>query len=299
MQAAAVDGGEGGSPTSLRWMSDRPVAVVTGASRGIGRSTAIALARAGYDVVITARSVTATSVPFAGTTHNDPDAGAVLPGGLPEVAAAIEAHGARCVCVPMDLTDRDSVTAAAAAMVAAFGRVDVYVNNAIYQGPGLNDSVMATLAEDVDRVVAADTITPLILVHAALASMLERSGGVVIHLTSGAATLAPRAPFGQGGWGLAYAIAKGGAHRMVGVLHVELAASGIRAYNLNPGHVVTEVGRARAQRAGSEATGQSPEIPAAAMVWLALGSAEAKALAGTDVVARDVVKQFGLEVIGA
>jgi NAD(P)-dependent dehydrogenase (short-subunit alcohol dehydrogenase family) len=236
------------------------------------------------------------SVPFAGTTRDDPDAGATLAGGLPEVAEAIEACGVRCARVAMDLTDRASVAAAAQASVAAFGKVDVYVNNAIYQGPGLNDPAMLTTVEQVDHVVAADTITPLIFVHAALESMLAHGGGVIIHLTSGAATLAPRAPFGQGGWGLAYAIAKGGAHRMVGVLHAELAGQGIRAYNLNPGHVVTEVGRARASRAGTEATGQSPEIPAAAAVWLANDSAETRLLAGTDVVARDVVKLHDLVV---
>ena len=277
-------------------MSNRPVALVTGASRGIGRSTAIAFARAGYEVVITARSTTAMSVPFAGTTHDDPDAGAMLAGGLPEVAAAIEACGVACVSVAMDLTDRASVTAAAQASVEAFGRVDVFVNNAIYQGPGLNDPVVETVVDLVDRVVAADAITPLILVQAVLPGMLERGGGVIIHLTSGAATMAPRAPFGKGGWGVAYAIAKGGAHRMVGVVHAELANAGIRAYNLNPGHVVTEVGRARAARAGTDATGQSPEIPAAAAVWLALESAETRMLAGTEVVARDVVKLHGLAV---
>ena len=277
-------------------MSDRPVVVVTGASRGIGRATAIGFARAGHDVVITARSTTASSVAFAGTTRVDPDAGATLAGGLPEVAAAVEAYGVRCACVSMDLTDRESVAAAAQASIAAFGRVDVYVNNAIYQGPGINDSATALTIDLVDRVVSADAITPLLFVQAVLEGMLERGSGVIIHLTSGAATLAPRAPFGQGGWGLAYAIAKGGAHRMVGVLHAELAASGIRAYNLNPGHIVTEVGRARAARVGADPTGQLPEIPAAAAVWLATETDETVALAGTDVVARDVVRQFNLAI---
>jgi NAD(P)-dependent dehydrogenase (short-subunit alcohol dehydrogenase family) len=275
-------------------MGDRRVALVTGASRGIGRSTALGLAAAGYDVVVTARSTTADSVAFAGTTTQDPDAGATLAGGLPALAAGIGALGVRCATVAMDLTDRDSVSAAAAAALDAFGRIDVLVNNAIYQGPGINDPILETTLDLVDRVVAADAITPILLVQAVLPGMVERGDGAIIHLTSGAATLAPRAPFGRGGWGLAYAIAKGGSHRMAGVLHAEFGGHGVRAYNLNPGHVLTEVGRARAARSGAEPTGQSAAIPAAAAVWLAEPTDETRALAGSDVVAADVVRQYGL-----
>ncbi len=275
-------------------MGQQRAALVTGASRGIGRSTALRLARAGFDVVVTARSVDADSATFAGTIQSDPDQGALLAGGLPSLVAEIESLGGRCVPVAMDLTDRVSVAEAGRAALAAFGRIDVFVNNAIYQGPGINDSVLATDVGLVDRVVAADAITPLILVQTVVPGMVERGSGAIIHLTSGAATLAPRAPFGQGGWGLAYAIAKGGAHRMAGVLHAEFAKLGVRAYNLNPGHVLTEVGRARAARVGNQPTGQSAEIPAAAAVWLAEDNDLTWALAGGEVVALDLVERHGL-----
>ncbi len=277
-------------------MGDRKVAVVTGASRGIGRATAIGLAEIGYDLVVTARSTTGDSSSFLGTTQGDPEAGVALPGGLPSLVADVEALGRQCVSVALDLTDRAVVAAAAEQMVAAYGRVDVFVNNAIYIGPGINDRVMATNLDLVDRVVAADAITPLLMIQAVLPGMLERGDGAIIHLTSGAATLSPRAPFGEGGWGLAYAIAKGGAHRTAGVLHSEFGKRGIRAYNLNPGHVLTEVGRARAAKTGAEPTGQSAEIPAAAAVWLAVDNDETRALAGTDVVALDLVRKHQLHV---
>ncbi|MCU1400865.1 MAG: short-chain dehydrogenase [Acidimicrobiales bacterium] len=280
-------------------MGHRPVAVVTGASRGIGRSTALGFARAGYDVVVTARSTTADGAAFAGTTLDDPDAGVTLPGGLPSLVAEITELGVGCVSVAMDLTDRTSVASAAQACLTAFDRVDVLISNAIYQGPGINDPALTVGIEMIDRVVSADAITPLILVQAVLPGMLERGSGVIVHLTSGAATLSPRAPFGKGGWGLAYAIAKGGAHRIVGVLHTEFGPAGVRTYNLNPGHVVTEVGRARSARAGTQATGQSPEVPAAAAVWLAADNDDTRALAGTDLVALDIVKRFGLSTDAA
>ena len=268
--------------------------MVTGASRGIGRATALALAQQGFDLVVTARSVTAAGSTFEGTSRDDPDAGKVLPGGLPDVIAELEAAGARCVAIAMDLTDRGSVRAAGDAALAAFKRVDVFVNNAIYQGPGINDPVQTSALALVDRVISADAVTPLLLVQAVLPNMIKRGSGVIIHLTSGAATLAPRAPAGQGGWGVAYAMAKGAAHRMVGVLHAEFAQAGVCAYNLNPGHVVTELGKVRAARIGAAATGQGPEIPAAAAAWLAAGSEPAKALAGTDVVALDLVNEYAL-----
>ncbi len=277
-------------------MGNRRVALVTGASRGIGRATALGLARDGYDIVATARSITAEAVAFDGTSQDDPDRGAMLRGGLPSLVAEIEALGVSCTPLALDLTDRASVARAAEASVDAYGRVDVLVNNAVYVGPGINDLIVDADLDLVDRVVMADAITPILLVQAALPGMLERGAGVFIHLTSGAATLTPRNPAGKGGWGLAYAIAKGGAHRMVGVLHAEFKTSGVRAYNLNPGHVLTEIGRARSARTGNDPTGQSAEVPAAAAVWLASDRAEARALAGTDVIAQDLLAEHGISL---
>jgi len=89
-------------------------------------------------------------------------------------------------------------------------------------------------------------------------------------------------------------MAKGSAHRIAGVLNAEYADRGVRAYNLNPGHVTTDAMRERAKRMGVEPTGQSAEIPAKAAAWIVAGSPDAVALAGKEVVARDVVTTFNL-----
>ena len=105
--------------------------------------------------------------------------------------------------------------------------------------------------------------------------------------------MTPRAAAGEGGWGLAYAMAKGAAHRIAGVLHAEHARDGLRAYSLNPGHVTTEVMRARAEREGRKVTGGGPEDVAAVIDWLVEGGPDAVSLSGGEVVARDVISRLG------
>ena len=108
----------------------RPVAMITGASRGIGRAAAIDLAEAGFDVVITARTER------EGEGRSDIDDGLALPGSLESTAAAIVATGAEVLAVRMDLLDRSSVMAAVAAAYERFATIDLLLNNAVYQGFG-------------------------------------------------------------------------------------------------------------------------------------------------------------------
>lgn len=275
-------------------MTEPRVVMVTGASRGIGRATALALAERGHHLVLTARNVSG-GARFDGTSVNDPLAGVSLSGSVEEVAAECRAvadrtgSGARVVCVAMDLADEKSVRAAADTALRAFASVDCLVSNAIYQGPGVNDRFRDVSMELLRTVIEGDAVAPLILLKEFLPGMIAGRRGVFVHLTSGAATLAPRAPAGEGGWGLAYAMAKGAAHRIAGVLHAEHARDGLRAYSLNPGHVATEVMRMRAEREGRPATGGTPDDVARAIDWLIAGGPDAVELSGREVVARDVI----------
>src|SRR3989304_4154345 len=92
------------------------VAVVTGASRGIGRAIAIEFARAGADVVVTARS--------------SEKAPSKLPGTIEETAREVEAAGGRALAVPMDVTDEAQGQAMAQRTLEEFGRGGILVNNA-------------------------------------------------------------------------------------------------------------------------------------------------------------------------
>ena len=107
-----------------------------------------------------------------------------------------------------------------------FGRVDVLVNNAIYQGPGTMDRILDLPLELAERCLVGDYLHPLLLTQLVLPGMLERGEGRLVNMLSEAAFTTPPAPAGQGGWGVAYAAAKAAFHRVTDMCHVEFAVPG-------------------------------------------------------------------------
>ena len=247
-------------------MSDRRVALVTGASRGIGKASALALAEKGFDLALGARTV------HAGEGRDDarPDA-EPLPGSLEETAAAVEAHGVRALPVRMDLHDRGSLTSAAAAVLDAWGRIDVLVNNAVDTGPGSMTTVAETTMDDYQRKLEGNFLAQLVLIHAVLPHLLERGSGTIIDITSAAGITDPPAPAGEGGWGLAYAASKAAFHRVAAHLAVEFGPRGIRAFNVEPGMVMTEKMAMNQKAMGLENKFPvaPPSVPASVVAWLA------------------------------
>lgn len=245
------------------------VAFITGASRGIGRETALAFARAGFDVAISARTVEERE----STAHRLCDAqGVPLAGSLNSTAAAIRALGRKALVVPMDLLDSASVLAAGQAVLAALGRIDVLINNAIYQGRDLNSAFMSLQPQTMQRVFQGYVLAPLLLTQTVLPGMLERGAGVVINVTSGAGEGDPPVAAVDGGWGYAYGAGKAAVSRVSGVLAAELGEQGIRAFTLNPGVVTTDALKATIGENGLLALRigtAPPQVPAQVMVWLA------------------------------
>jgi NAD(P)-dependent dehydrogenase (short-subunit alcohol dehydrogenase family) len=247
----------------------RRIALVTGASRGIGKASAIALAAAGLDVAITARTVReGEAIDESGSTR-----GETIPGSLETTALQIEAAGGRALPIQADLLDRASLVSAAQRVLDEWGHVDVLVNNAVHTGPG---SMERFLDLDIDIVAAkleANVIAQLVLIKSILPGMLERGGGTIIDITSAVATSDPPAPTGEGGWGLGYAVTKGAFHRVAGILAVELGPQGIFVVNVEPGYVLTErmlLGQERLGLAG-RFPGAPPSVPGAVVAWLAGG----------------------------
>jgi NAD(P)-dependent dehydrogenase (short-subunit alcohol dehydrogenase family) len=214
-------------------------AIVTGASRGIGRATAIALAKRGYDVAITARTV------HEGDVANRPEADALpelksVSGSLDSTAAAIEAVGSRAVPLVLDLLERDSLQPVAEAAIKVLGHVDVLVNNAIYVGPAGNNLFLDTPPEELENRLFGNVTAQLLFTQPVLRHMVERGGGTIANITSAAGYWKPPAPPGEGGWALSYGVSKAAVTRIAAQILVEHRRHGIRVFSLQPGPVATE-----------------------------------------------------------
>jgi NAD(P)-dependent dehydrogenase (short-subunit alcohol dehydrogenase family) len=267
-------------------MGEKKVALVTGASRGIGRCGALSLAGRGYDVVITGRTV----------HEGDGRVGTVtIPGSLDKTASEIEAAGARVLAIPMDVTDRDSIRAAYERAVGEWGRVDVLVNNAPYSGGGSEAKVLDIDLDTALRMVEGNYVNQLFLTQLALPAMLERGSGTIIDLGSGSALVPPPAPAGEGGWSLAYCASKAAFHQMAVVIDVEFRAKGIRAFTMEPGYTVTERSLAMQHEDtyAKHFAGDPPEVAGAVIGWLADEPAADKFL-GKMVHAQGICRKYDL-----
>jgi 3-oxoacyl-[acyl-carrier protein] reductase len=193
---------------------DGKVAIVTGASRGIGLATARLLAAEGARVALTYRS--------------DRDAGECA-------AAEIRKQGAHAVSLGLDLGSIDSIRAATEAVIAEWGRVDVLVNNAVEfpttkSGPARFDRV---LADDWQRLIPVNVHGPFAAIQAVLPSMLRGGWGRIVNVSSIAAD------DGMSGYGW-YAVAKASLHGLTRTLGRELSRAGILTNAVMPGPTLTE-----------------------------------------------------------
>lgn len=249
------EGGKGG--TGRR-------ALVTGASRGVGRACVLALAEAGFDVAVLARTAEdgqGYDVAHDGTRRS-------LPGSVAGTAGLVRAMGRQALEVPVDLTDLDAVRAAAGAVLDVWGGVDVLVNNAIYTGRGAQAPVLEVSLADLTDEMTVDVLAPLALISALVPGMVDRGGGSVIDVTSAAAYVDP---LEMGSYGVGYAVGKAGLFKVAGILAVELGDRGIRAYNVHPGFILTErMALHMAEVAGLDAgRAAPPEVCGSVVAWLA------------------------------
>lgn len=274
---------------------------MTGASRGIGLQTALALAAAGFDVAISGRTVVEGDGTIAPRASTDPTGDAVLlpvPGSLEATAREIAALGAECLIVPMDLSDPMSVAAATARVHSTWHVLDLLVNNAFVHRP--QQAFLDVTAESLRESWEGNFLHQVLLVQYVLEPMLLRGAGTIVNMASSSATYDPPAGPGAGGWGLGYAASKAAFGRMAGSINAELGERGIRAFNVDPGFVVTESALARG---GTESIAESGGYPSAdpaasgqAIAWLAT-SPDADRLLGKIIWAPKLAEDLRAKVV--
>ncbi len=194
------------------------VIVITGASSGIGRATALQFAGKGATVVLAARREEA----------------------LRDVAAECEALGSRALAIPTDVTDEAAVEALARSAVEQFGRIDVWINNA--------GVTMYGLFHDTDvrsnrRVVEVNLLGVIHGSHAALTYMRERGSGVIINMSSGFGKFAAA-------YQAAYVATKFGVRGFSEALRLDLKGTGIEVCTVMPTSIDTPIYRYAANYTG-------------------------------------------------
>jgi hypothetical protein len=202
------------------WPLKERVVVVTGASSGIGRATALAAARAGAQVVISARR-----------EHR-----------LQELAAEIRRLGTHAHIFPLDFSDHAAATYLITASIVRLNRIDVLVNNAGY---GLYLRIEDAHPDDYERLFAVNVLSPLAAMRAVVPHMRKQGEGHIVNVASLAAA---RGVAGMG----AYSATKAALVRATEALRVELHGSGVRASVVSPGPVRTEFFAAAEERGGAK-----------------------------------------------
>jgi gluconate 5-dehydrogenase len=190
------------SDTSLFDLTGR-VAMVTGASRGLGQTFARALARAGADVAITSRSLAS----------------------LASFSREIEAKGRRAVPIELDVRDEASIRRAVETAVGAFGRVDILVNNA---GCNVRKRAADITWEDWNLVLDTNLRGPFFLAQAVARHMIPRGSGRIINIGSVTSV------FGYAGLG-PYGASRGGIRQLTMSLADDWGRHGITVNCLAPG----------------------------------------------------------------
>ena len=189
---------------------DRRASIVTGASSGIGRATAIALAAAGHPVVLGARRVDRCE----------------------EIAVAIRREGGEALALPLDLLDTGSINAFSDAAEDRLGPIEILVSNA---GDVQPITTVGARPEEFARQLGVNLLGAQALVHRVVPHMLERGRGDVVFVTSEVA-LSPRT------YMAAYVASKAGLEGFAQAMAMESEGTGVRVGIVRPGPSSTEQG---------------------------------------------------------
>ncbi len=259
------------------------VALVIGASRGMGKRMALELAGEGADIVIAARTERPGQSETSGTIH--------------QTAEEVRALGRRAAPVRVDLASSAEIETMFAKALAAFGKIDILVHSVQYMGPGYLSMFLDTPVEELEVQLRVNLLSAMHATRLAARHMAERGGGTIVLITSAAANLEnPNMP-GNGSTGLGYPTTKAGLNRFVLAVDKELRPHNVAVIAVDPGFTLSE--HVREGAVDDVYCGwpiewaHGVEVPASTVRYLCT-QADPMEHAGKVVVAADFVKEHRL-----
>jgi citronellol/citronellal dehydrogenase len=250
------------------------IAIVTGASRGIGKAIALGYAYEGATVVVAARSESAPSER--------------LPGSIHETVAEIEDRGGRALAVRLDVTDEASVSALVETTVAHFGRIDVLVNNAAVDFPS---PVIDMPLKRWELVLRVNLTGPFLCSRAVLPIMIAQGRGSIINVTSEAGS---ERGSGTVGYSSIYAASKAALDRFTWALAAEVGRHNIAVNALKPSKVIDTEGMRMWADEKERRGWSSPDAMVECAVFLA--KQEGKSVTGTVANDDEYIAWHGLAI---
>jgi NAD(P)-dependent dehydrogenase (short-subunit alcohol dehydrogenase family) len=225
-------------PQETRMNFEGKAALVTGASRGLGKALAEQLARAGARVVMVARAQTELTL----------------------AAESITARGGEAHALSFDVSEKRDVYPLVGAATALVGPLDLLIHNASALGPTPLRLLLDSECEDLSRVLETNLVGPFRLSKAVAGSMALRGGGTIVHISSDASVSA------YPGWGL-YSVSKAALDHLSRLWAAELRDHHVRVLSVDPGDMDTELHRRALPDADASRLAR-PEVVAARILDL-------------------------------
>ena len=218
-------------------MQEKPVAVVTGGNRGMGRALCAALAEHGFGVVLTSRNAEKGR----------------------QAVAELNAEGHLIEYTQLDVTNAAHIAALAEDCKSRLGRVDVLINNAGILAHDLSQpvSIFDDDAASISNTFVTNTLAPIMLTNALIPLMRTRNYGRIVNVSSGMGQLSDMGSYHAG-----YRISKTALNSATTICAAELAGSNIKVNAVSPGWVRTDMGGSNASRSVAEGIDT--------MLWLAM-----------------------------
>lgn len=247
------------------------VAIVTGASRGLGKAIAVSFSKEGASVVVAARTEVDSKK---------------LPGTIYQTAEEIRALGSDTLAIRCDVTDEDSVSQMVQKTLEQFGHIDVLVNNA---GIAFYSPILETPVKRWELVIKVNLVGAFLCSKAVLPQMIKQKRGSIINISSLAADERDE---GTVPTGVAYAVSKAGLDRLTLGLATEVGRYNIAVNAVKPHRVVNTDGMRLWQPDADKSSWQSADMMVKAINLLAIQ--DSRGITGTVATDREISSWHGL-----